>query len=337
MGHPEWDPEVSVRERIMKRQEPQDDKPFDIAIVGELNLDLILYGLPLVMEAERDLLGTGFTSTLGSSSGIVAHNAATLGMRVRFATMVGDDDFGRIALGRLQQAGVDTSCTIVDANTATGVTILLPHGDERHSLTYLGTIASLTVDHLDRQRLAQARHFHISSLFLQTGLHAGIVDLVRFLKSSGLTVSLDTNDDPQCKWASPLYEVLPYIDVFLPSEREICLMAGGAPLDDALEQFAPRVPTIVVKRGRRGCRVRHLDQVFNVAGVTVSPVDTIGAGDSFDAGFLSCWLRGLDLAVCARAGNITGALSTLGAGGTEAFRNPELRQAFLREHGYPFS
>ena len=315
---------------------PRDERPFDLAIAGELNLDLILYGLPLLMETERDLLGTGFVSTLGSSSAIVAHNAALLGLGVRFATLVGDDDFGRLALDRLKQAGVDTTDAVIDPAVATGVTILLPHGNVRHSLSYAGSIQALTLEHLKLPHFAQARHLHLSSLYLQTGLHRGLADFLRAIKSAGLTISLDTNDDPANLWGPPIDEVLPFVDVFMPSESEICRMAGERELDRALAAFADRAPTIVVKRGPNGCRVRDNGQQRDYPGVMMSdPVDTIGAGDSFDAGFLYAYLRGMDIAECARAGNIAGALSTLSSGGTEAFRNRALRELFLREQGFP--
>ncbi len=316
-------------------RESKHEKNYDLAIAGELNMDLIMYGLPLAMPTERELLGTEFISTLGSSSAILAHNAATLGMRVRFSTLVGKDDFGRMALGRLAEAGVDTSGSLVDASLSTGVSIVLPHGAERHILTYLGSIVALTVDHLDFDSLAQARHFHLSSLYLQTGLHRGLVDLLQFLKSAGLSISLDTNDDPENRWGPPLQEILPYVDLLMPSEGEICRMAGGCDLDEAMQRLGDKVPTIVVKRGPRGCRVKHQEQLFDVPGVSVVPVDTIGAGDSFDAGFLSAYLKGMDLATCARAGNITGALSTLSTGGTEAFRDASVRESFLQKQGYP--
>ena len=311
------------------------EKPFDLAIAGELNLDLILYGLPLLMETERDLLGTNFVSTLGSSSAIVAHNAAALGLRVRFATVVGDDDFGRIAIDRLRQVGVETSDAVIDPSLTTGVTILLPHGDVRHSLSYLGSIATLTAEHLHFDSLTQARHFHISSLYLQTGLHRGIVDVLRYLKAAGLSISLDTNDDPANKWGPPLYEVLPFVDIFMPNESEICRMTGSVDLDVAIRAFEDKVPTIIVKRGKSGCRVKHRGQITEVPGVTVNPIDTIGAGDSFDAGFLYAYLKGYEPMTAARAGNITGALSTLSNGGTEAFRDLSLRESFLQQHGFP--
>lgn len=310
-------------------------KPYDLAIAGELNLDLILYGLPLEMDTERDLVGTGFTATLGSSSAIFAHNAATLGMRVQFATLIGDDDFGRMAIERLRQAGIETAGVILDPLLQTGVTILLPHGPVRHSLSYLGSISALTVDHLDWGKLSEARHFHLSSLYLQTGLHQGIVDLLRYLKNAGLSISLDTNDDPKNLWGDPLYNVLPYVDIFLPSENEICRMAGGVGIDQAALRYADRVPTIIIKRGRLGCRVVQGDKMVDHPGLEVTPVDTIGAGDSFDAGFLCAYLNGMDLATCARAGNIAGALSTLSPGGTESFRNSSSRRSFLQEHGFP--
>ena len=310
-------------------------KTFDLAIAGELNLDLILYGLPLVMEPERDLIGTDFVSTLGSSSGIVTHNAAALGLKVRFSTLVGDDDFGRLALSRLSHIGVDISGAVVDSATATGVTILLPHGTERHSLTSLGSISQLTVHHLDVPGLATARHFHLSSLYLQTGLHPDLPELLSSLKRSGLSISLDTNDDPADKWGSPLHEILPLVDIFLPNEGEICRMAGTRNLDEALIPFEAKVPTIIVKRGRHGCRVSHSGKRLDIPGISVEPVDTIGAGDSFDAGFLSAYLRGNDIITSARAGNVSGALSTLAPGGTEAFRDLNLKMPFLKKHNYP--
>jgi sugar/nucleoside kinase (ribokinase family) len=309
-------------------------KTFDIAIAGELNLDLILYGLPTEMPLERELLASGFHATLGSSSAIVAHNASSLGARVCFASLIGSDNFGRIALERLQSAGVNTSRTVVHKDIQTGVTILLPHGEERHILTYAGTISEMTVAGLDVDFLMQAHHFHLSSLYLQRGLHHGLPELLRRLKQAGLTVSLDTNDDPEDSWGYPLLEILHFVDVFLPSESEICRMSGALDLDDAIRAFAGRVPTIVVKRGRRGARSFQNGVATDFPPLNVVPKDTIGAGDSFDAGFLRAYVNSRDISVCARAGNIAGALSTQGSGGTEAFANHDQRLAFLTEHKF---
>jgi sugar/nucleoside kinase (ribokinase family) len=309
-------------------------KSFDISIAGELNLDLIFYGLPATMPTERELLATGFRVTLGSSSAIVAHNAAALGACVSISSLVGRDDFGRLAVDRLSAMGVDTTHAAVHKSIATGVTVILPHGEERHILTYLGTISELSVADLDFDFLTQARHFHLSSLYLQRGLQAGLPDLFRRLREAGLTISLDTNDDPDDQWANPLLDLLPYVDVFLPNESEICRITGLANVDDAMKAISAMVGTVVVKRGRLGARVYEAGRSTDIDPVQVVAVDTIGAGDSFDAGFLRAYLLGKDTVTCARAGNIVGALSTQASGGTEAFIDHELRDAFLREYRF---
>jgi sugar/nucleoside kinase (ribokinase family) len=308
---------------------------FDVTIAGEINLDLVLYGLPRTMPVERELLASDFQATLGSSSAILAHNLAVLGASVGFITRAGTDGLGKIALERLAASGTDISRTVFDPDHATGVTILLHHGKERHILTYPGTMALLTIHDLDIEYLKASRHFHLSSLYLQTGLAPDLPKLFRELKRAGLTISLDTNDDPADTWGGVLDELLGLIDVLLPNEAEACRMAKRDTLEESLAVLSERVPCIAVKRGAQGALVQAGEMRVTAPPVNVTPVDTIGAGDSFNAGFLFAWLRGLPLDACARAGNITGALSTLRPGGTEAFRDSELTAAFLTQHNFP--
>ena len=316
---------------------PMPDSPhlFDIVIAGETNLDLILYGLARELPVERELLASGFRMTLGGSSSILAHNLAILGTRVGFASMVGDDEMAEIAIARLAASGLDTSHIIRRKGAATGVTILLPHEKERHILTYPGVIAELSVADLDVKFLASAPHFHLSSLFLQTGLHPGLPQLFDNLRASGGRISLDTNDDPADQWQGILTEVLDKIDILLPNENELLRMTGMHSTESALDVMATRVPLIVVKCGARGAIVQSGQRRDWVAPISVSPVDTIGAGDSFDAGFLHAYLRGANPVRAAALGNLTGALSTLRPGGTEAFLDIQLREMFLRSAARP--
>ena len=204
---------------------------FDVTIAGELNLDLILYGLPEQLPPERELLADRMMLTLGSSSAIVAHNLAALGSRVGFQSLIGDDPLGNIALDRLQHSGVDISqVRRVAGSTTTGLTVILHHEAWRNILTYSGTIAETSWQHLDLEYLADSRHFHLSSYYLQKALRPRVAELFQYLKSKGLTISLDTNDDPDDKWEAKgeggLHEALRYVDVFLPNEREACKAAG---------------------------------------------------------------------------------------------------------------
>src|SRR5689334_11411512 len=140
---------------------------FDVTIAGELNLDLILYGLPEHLEPERELLAERMMLTLGSSSAIVAHNLSALGSRVGFQSLIGDDQLGQVALERLQQGGVDVShVRRTQSSTTTGITIILQRTGWRNILTYAGTIAELSLKDIDFESLLDSRHFHMSSLFL---------------------------------------------------------------------------------------------------------------------------------------------------------------------------
>lgn len=309
---------------------------FDVTIAGEINLDLVLYGLPTEIPPERELLATRFEVTLGSSSAILAHNLASLGLATGFITRVGRDEFGRIALDRLGESGVDLSKVVESqTGTSTGATILLHHGDHRRILTYPGTMFEMSRADLDIEYLASGRHFHLSSLFLHRALQADLPDLFCELKSRGLTLSLDTNDDPEGKWDGVLPQLLPLINVLLPNRGELCRMTRRDNLDDALGELASVVPIIAVKGGPDGAIVQSGGKRARVPGIDVRPVDTIGAGDSFNAGFLAAWLSGCTVEECARAGNIAGALSTQRPGGTEAFRLHAERDQFLEQHRFP--
>jgi sugar/nucleoside kinase (ribokinase family) len=305
-------------------------KRFDVTIAGEINLDLILYGLPAVMPTERELLASDFRLTLGSSSAIVAHNLAALGLSVGFITRLGGDALGSIALERLAERGVDLTCVkCVSGGTSTGVTILLDHEGKRHILTYPGTMFEMVAADLDMAYLASGRHFHLSSFFLHKALQSDLARIFRQLKAEGLTLSLDTNDDPEDCWGNGFDEILGIVDIFLPNEDEACRITGKPDAESAIEVLAKRVPLVAVKCGKRGALVQAGTQRWLLPAARVTPVDTIGAGDSFNAGFLAAYLRGEAPDACAAFGNRTAALSTLRPGGTESFRDSGLVKDFL--------
>lgn len=307
---------------------------FDITIAGEINLDLILYGLPEEMPTDREVLANDFRLTLGSSSAILAHNLACLGLKVGFIALVGDDPLGKIALDRLNEAGVDTSaCLTAKDGLQTGVTVLLHHGRSRHILTYPGTMSALRAEALDLRYLRDARHFHTSSLFLQTALLPGLASLFRDLKSQGLTISLDTNDDPSNTWGDPLPELLGLCDLILPNDDEARRMSHCETTEEAVDWLAERVPNVAVKCGSQGSLAAQGTQRWTIPAIDgIIPIDTIGAGDSFNSGFLHAFLQGKNLPECATEGNATAALSTLRPGGTESFRDHTFATDFLAQH-----
>lgn len=305
---------------------------FDVTIAGELNLDLILYGVPEEIPRERELLTTDLNLTLGSSSAIVAHNLSSLGSRVGFASCVGSDSFGELAIARLVAAGVDVSKVSVLRNRKTGLTVIMQRDSWRNMLTYPGTISDLRIEDLHVEYLASARHFHLSSFYLHRSLQADIPTLFKKLKSAGLTTSLDCNDDPDDRWEGGIRDTLRHVDIFLPNSREAMHLTRTRDAQSAAKALAQIVPLVVVKLGAEGAIVRRGEETWSSPALKVEFVDPVGAGDSFNAGFLHEYLKGSDVQTCLAAGNLAGALSVTRAGGTEAFRDVEHREQFLEQH-----
>ncbi len=305
---------------------------FDVSVIGELNLDLILSGLPTELILEREHLAKDLSITLGSSSAIFAHNLASLGNKVSFSSSIGSDPLGEICLKRLAEGSVDLSHVRRVTDKITGLTVILPQGKQRYILTYPGTMFELSEKDLDLDYVFRAKHLHVSSYFLLKGLQPSLADIFRKAKAAGLTTSLDTNDDPEDRWSPGVQELFKYVDVLLPNEREACKLARVDDADQAAEILSKKVAMVVIKRGSRGVLARVSKERFVAMPPVVEAIDRVGAGDSFDAGFIHQYIRGAKLEDCLACGNIVGALSVTRPGGTEAFRDTVYRESFLRTH-----
>ena len=305
---------------------------FDVSVIGELNLDLILYGLPPELTLEREHLADDLSITLGSSSAIFAHNLASLGNKVGFSSVIGNDAFGDICLERLGEGGVDLTRIRRVPGKTTGLTVILPQRKQRYILTYPGTMFEMCEKDLDLDYVFSAKHLHVSSYFLLRGLQASLVEIFRKAKEAGLTTSLDTNDDPENRWSSEVQSLLNYTDILLPNEREACRLAQVEDVDQAAEVLSRKVPVVVIKRGAHGALARVSKERCVAVPPSVEAADHVGAGDSFDAGFVHQFIRGGNIEDCLEFGNIAGALSVTRPGGTEAFRDARHREAFLRDH-----
>ena len=305
----------------------------DVCVVGEINLDLILYGLPKELVLDRELLASGLALTLGSSSAIFAHNLSMLGNKVGFISKTGGDALGKMALERLSVAGVDVGrVSQATGRTATGLTVVLPYLRQRYILTYPGTMFELQYSDIDLGYVRSARHLHVSSFFLHRALRPRILDLFREAKGAGLSTSLDTNDDLENKWDRDLLEVLKYVDIFLPNDREAKKIARTDDLSQAINLLAGLAKIVVVKRGSSAAICRSGQEQCSLMPPSVKAVDDIGAGDSFAAGFVRQFLTGAKLEDCLAFANVAGAYSTTKEGGAEAFRDRAALSSFIRQH-----
>ena len=300
------------------------DKKFDVIVVGELNVDLILNSIDSFPEIGKEKLAKNMTLTLGSSSAIFASNLSALGAKVSFIGKIGNDSFGDLVVESLKTKNVYTNYLIKSNEWNTGATIVLNYDEDRAMVTYAGAMEHLTINDISDEAISSAKHLHFSSYFLQPGIQPGIVELFKKAKEKGLTTSLDIQWDPNEKWNFNYKEVLPFVDIFLPNEQEALLLTNQKNMDDALNKLSPFAKHIVVKLGSKGSLlVSEGKNVFKESFLNKNVVDAIGAGDSFNAGFILKFVNGLDLNECQTFANLTGAINTTAAGGTTAFNNYE--------------
>jgi len=287
-----------------------------ILVAGDINVDLICSGYQAFPAPGKEVLVDDFVMTLGGSSAICAMGLARLGNPVAFIGKVGADSWGDYCAETLRAAGVDVSGLSRDPTLRTGVTISITSANDRALVTFAGSVAALRAADVDAWALDDAGHLHVSSFFLQHDLRPAFRRLFALARSAGLSTSLDPGYDPAERWDRDLFETLEAVDVLFPNEVELAAISGTADLADGLRRMSNGRTRVVAKLGRRGSATLAKDMLLEVPSFAIEPIDTTGAGDSFDAGFLHAWLREQPLRECLRWGSACGALSTRGLGGT---------------------
>lgn len=300
-------------------------KDYDVLVAGEINPDLILSDPELMPQwGQAEVLVEKAALTIGSSNAIFACGAARLGLRVAFVGVVGDDVFGRFMLEALEARRVDVSNVIVDPQVSTGFSVILDRVDDRAILTHMGAIERLRAEQVGDGLLGKARHLHVASYFLQKALQPGLPGLLRRARGLGLTTSLDTNWDPAGEWAG-FDELLSLCDVFLPNRAEALALARAERVETALTRLSQGGRTVAIKLGEQGAIAQRGDEVAHVPALAVQVADTVGAGDSFDAGFVYGYLQGWELERSLGLAVACGSLSARAHGGTAA--QPTLAEA----------
>jgi sugar/nucleoside kinase (ribokinase family) len=303
-------------------------KPFDLLVAGEINPDLILSGNVTPEFGQVEKLVDSATLAIGSSSAIFACGAARLGLKVAFIGKCGDDVFGRFMLAEMQKRNVDIGNVIVSRSESTGLSVILNQGSDRAILTHSGLIAELQASDIADSLLSRARHLHVASYFLQTKLQPDLPALFQRASLMGLSTSLDTNYDPSEQWCG-FDDLLSVTNVFLPNEAEAKSLTAAENAEEAANRLKVRVEAAAIKLGKDGALGISQSQKIQVKSIPVKVVDTVGAGDSFDAGFIYGYLNGWELEKSLRLACVCGALSTQAAGGTTAQPTLEETMKFL--------
>jgi sugar/nucleoside kinase (ribokinase family) len=303
-----------------------------ILIAGELNLDLVLQDYQSFPELGKEVLVEDLSLTMGSASAICAAGLARLGDDVLFAGKLGADFWGDLVLQHLREFGVDARYVMRDSTIKTGLTVSITSARDRALVTYLGSIAELRESDVKDTWFSGCQHLHVSSPYLQMGLRPGLKSLLARAHRFGLSTSLDPGFDPSGRWERDVVDALAEVDYFFPNEVELRAIAGVEDPADALRSLDNGRTVTIAKLGAAGCMVLSGGKPLHIPAFSIEPIDTTGAGDSFNAGFLHAHLGGQDLIESTRFAAACGALSTRGLGGTAAQPTEAEATAFLVAH-----
>ena len=304
--------------------------PRDVAAVGPLNIDLLIIGdAPSSAEELARWEGPAdIQMTAAGSVGYLVQDLARLGLDVGLVSCLPDDQLGAFQLDTLRRAGVHVDrVRLVPDTTGTVVAYVLLFGSRKRPLAYrVGTHDPwpLTFDPADRDYLLDARLLHCGGyLHFDPVYHGATTDLFREARGRGLITSIDTQFPAKWlarPWLTAMEDILPYVDVLFVDEREARCLADREDLTEAaavLRDAGP--PTVVVKQGNDGTRVFAPERAIYQPAVQVAPmVDSIGAGDAFDAAFLLGLLEGWSLERTVRFAAVTAGFSVGGVGGSAA-------------------
>lgn len=313
--------------------------------VGEVNPDVVLRGVPPLRFGQAEDLVTSTTLTIGSSVAIMACGAARLGANVALVGVVGDDEFGRFMLDRLDERGVFTGSVRVAPGRRTGSSVILvdaADATDRQILTDLGTMADLVAADVSDELLAGSVHLHVGSWFLHVGAREELGDRLAAARARGLSTSVDPNHDPDRRWDGGLQRALKHVELLFCNASEACGLTGLADPSAAARTLLSRLatasvrtglPAVVLKLGADGARVFTTDGVTTVDPPAVDVVDTVGAGDSLAGAVLAALLDGSSWSESLALGVAAGSLSTTSPGGVDA--QPHLDRARTVAAGLP--
>ncbi len=305
-----------------------------VFVIGELNVDLIMTGDNMVLKPNQEKLVDSFDMVLGSSSAITASGLAGLGLDVYFVGIVGDDMFGHFCIEELKKKGIHTKYVQIVPEIQTGVTVSLSTTEDRALLTYMGSISELNREHIPNEIFDLADHIHFGSFYLQTEMADHWKGLFENASKNKISTSFDTGWDPNENWQKDkIYSLLKYTTLFIPSEVELKHIFAINDINQLKDISFPKYGNVLVKLGEKGSML--IDQSGNeekVSGYSVTPIDTTGAGDSFNAGAIYGYLNNLDHKELLKFANACGAIATQRIGGASTVPTVEDVQAFQEKH-----
>ncbi len=292
---------------------------YEVVTVGDTYFDVIFTGL----EDDPTLGREVFSQNLSACGGGIFNTAAALSrlsVKVALCTEVGSDPFSQFLLEAYKKEGIDSGLFVKHRGDYKFVTVAFSRSNDRGFLSYAeggGKRRSSTRFHPDLLARAKgAKLLHLPGV--ENGV--GAMQLAKEAKRGGMTVALDCQETPRTFDDPKLRALLACCDYFMPNEPEALRVSGAADEDEALDKILEFVPNAVIKLGARGAvaKSRGKAKIYAAAMSLGRTIDTTGAGDCFNAGFIYGLLRDYSLENSLIFGNICGGLSVTAIGGATA-------------------
>lgn len=297
-------------------------KTWDVVVVGDFFMDTVMSGFEAFPRLGQEAFAQAMRQEIGGGAAITSCGLSRLGSTVAVLGVVGKDD-GLWICKRLIAQGVHASALEHHPTEPSGVTVSISTAEDRSYLTYYGANEQLPylLNNVDaRLLMTQARHVHFAC-GPDPGFHA---DLFPQLHSAGCKISLDVGWHEYWLTDPDNEIILREADLFFPNEREASLITGRTDPEDMLQTLSRRgARNIALKLGAAGALLCWDGELIHCPPYPVTPVDTTGAGDCFDAGFIHAWLNGESPEQCLRTAAVCGALSTRALGGIASFPSQE--------------
>lgn len=283
----------------------------DVFIVGDYCLDLIFTGQPEFPQLGKEVVATHFAMTPGGSynSAVAMHR---LGLRVAWAVDFGTDEFSRFVYEKAKSEGLDETFFVHHNRSLRNITVAASYPEDRAFLAYYDPSPAVPAA-MKALPAVSANVLYVPGFYAGPLAGAGL----RLARARGMKLVMDGNTSELVRLSeSPVRHVVKGLDMFMANAREARILTGLDDVEHAIRTLAEISPLVVIKDGAGGAYACDGGPIVHEPAIAVKPLDTTGAGDCFNAGFLKAWLDGRPLGECLRWGNIVGGLSTLGMGGT---------------------
>lgn len=305
-------------------------KKWDVYIYGDVNIDLVIPGVDHFPKPGQEEEVATMETFVGGGAALFTLGLGKLGMHPVFQGEVGDDCYGELIVQEFYKKNVDCKLLKRSKTEKTGISISFTNEKDRSFLTYRGTNARISIREIQMDHVMEARHIHVTG-YEGTANHKEYLELLKRVKNeTDATVSFDLGWDASGEWYGGIDQLFPYIDVLFMNEMEAVHYSRKETAKEAAEIFAQSCGIAVIKMGRLGSLAVKKGTYYEAASFAVRAVDTTGAGDSFNAGFIYGFLNGFDPQTCLEYGNGCGALNVTALGGNTGFPDKETLHQFIK-------